>query len=260
LSFNYKKWDADGHGNIRKTALAYINGELPDVYSENYNFIGAGIESAVKGYSFDLVNADTVRELAAVDKPFRSELGDIMYPGDPAAHPANVYNCRCTLGSKIIGFIKQNGSGEVLISETESDIIGSAGRLVLSTYVNSSDMLYKYSKKIEPIEGYEDIVIHGDESGFELRDLNDDVASKYTPREFAEMLREDPNYHGGDIRLISCQSGKGDTSAAQMLSNQLGVNVLAPNDVVFVDINGNISIGEENDGEWILFKPKRGTK
>lgn len=31
------------------------------------------------------------------DKPFKSELGDIMYPGDPAADPANVYNCRCTL-------------------------------------------------------------------------------------------------------------------------------------------------------------------
>ena len=32
-----------------------------------------------------------------VDKPFKSELGDIMFPGDPAAHPGNVFNCRCTL-------------------------------------------------------------------------------------------------------------------------------------------------------------------
>lgn len=32
-----------------------------------------------------------------IDKPFKSEFGDIMYPGDPAASPANVYNCRCTL-------------------------------------------------------------------------------------------------------------------------------------------------------------------
>ena len=32
-----------------------------------------------------------------VDKPFQSELGPIMYPGDPSADPANVYNCRCTL-------------------------------------------------------------------------------------------------------------------------------------------------------------------
>jgi SPP1 gp7 family putative phage head morphogenesis protein len=214
---------ANEYGNIRKTALEYINGELPKVYSENYNFIGTSIGGDVRGYSFDLVNADTVRELASVDKtflpyeeingakhfrwctkeinaeilkgimlgdsipdlakrlrtvsdmeasaavrnartmvtsaenkarqdgferakkagiiikrewiaamdgrvrhahallsgqladvdkPFRSELGDIMYPGDPSAHPANVYNCRCTLGSKIIGFRRKDGSIE----------------------------------------------------------------------------------------------------------------------------------------------------
>lgn len=32
-----------------------------------------------------------------VDKPFKSELGNIMYPGDPSASPGNIYNCRCTL-------------------------------------------------------------------------------------------------------------------------------------------------------------------
>lgn len=31
------------------------------------------------------------------DKPFQSELGDIMFPGDPNAAPSNVYNCRCTM-------------------------------------------------------------------------------------------------------------------------------------------------------------------
>lgn len=36
-------------------------------------------------------------EEADIDKPFHSILGDIMYPGDPTADPANVYNCRCTL-------------------------------------------------------------------------------------------------------------------------------------------------------------------
>lgn len=31
------------------------------------------------------------------DKPFKSELGEIEYPKDPKAHPANVFNCRCTM-------------------------------------------------------------------------------------------------------------------------------------------------------------------
>lgn len=30
-------------------------------------------------------------------KPFKNAYGEIMYPGDPNAHPANVYNCRCTI-------------------------------------------------------------------------------------------------------------------------------------------------------------------
>lgn len=36
-------------------------------------------------------------QIQEVGDPFESELGDIMYPGDFRAHPANVYNCRCTL-------------------------------------------------------------------------------------------------------------------------------------------------------------------
>jgi SPP1 gp7 family putative phage head morphogenesis protein len=45
-------------------------------------------------------------QIAEVDKPFKSELGDIMYPGDPEADPANVYNCRCTIAAKVMGFKK----------------------------------------------------------------------------------------------------------------------------------------------------------
>ncbi len=38
------------------------------------------------------------------DKPFRNAYGEIMYPGDPSARPANVWNCRCTLISQLRGF------------------------------------------------------------------------------------------------------------------------------------------------------------
>lgn len=38
------------------------------------------------------------------DKPFKNDFGEIMFPGDPAAHPANIYNCRCTLIANIKGF------------------------------------------------------------------------------------------------------------------------------------------------------------
>lgn len=41
-----------------------------------------------------------------VDEPFHNDLGDIMFPGDPHAAPANVYNCRCTQAARVIGFRK----------------------------------------------------------------------------------------------------------------------------------------------------------
>ena len=43
-------------------------------------------------------HADLDGQIVDVKEPFDSELGPIMYPGDPAADDANVWNCRCTLG------------------------------------------------------------------------------------------------------------------------------------------------------------------
>lgn len=39
-----------------------------------------------------------------VEEPFINDFGKIMYPGDPEARGANIYNCRCTLLSSIKGF------------------------------------------------------------------------------------------------------------------------------------------------------------
>lgn len=35
--------------------------------------------------------------IVELDEPFYNSLGKIMYPSDPNAAPANVYNCRCTI-------------------------------------------------------------------------------------------------------------------------------------------------------------------
>ena len=200
--------------NVNQTAIAYINGELPEVYAINYNALESSVDG-VGGYSFTLVDADTVRNLAVtdtsllpykeidpakdipwnmkkinaetlqgilqgesmdkiakrimnvqemnktqairsartivtgaenkgrqdsykraekdgivmkrewiatndsrtrhwhaeldgvevdVDEPWVNEFGEIMFPGDPSADPANTYNCRCSMAAKVIGF------------------------------------------------------------------------------------------------------------------------------------------------------------
>ena len=59
--------------SVNQTATAYINGELPEVYALNYNALAETVDG-VGGYSFTLVDADTVRHLATTDTsllPFR---------------------------------------------------------------------------------------------------------------------------------------------------------------------------------------------
>lgn len=62
-----------------QTALDYINGKVPQIYAINYNHLAEVIpDSPVGGYTFELVNADTVRNIATSDKimlpPPRKEL------------------------------------------------------------------------------------------------------------------------------------------------------------------------------------------
>jgi SPP1 gp7 family putative phage head morphogenesis protein len=58
----------------------------------------------------DARTRDSHRELdgaeVAVDMPFANGL---MCPGDPAGAGAEVYNCRCAMGARIIGFKDKNG-------------------------------------------------------------------------------------------------------------------------------------------------------
>jgi len=44
------------------------------------------------------------RTVVKADEPFENEIGQIMYPGDPDADPANTYNCRCTIAEVVLGF------------------------------------------------------------------------------------------------------------------------------------------------------------
>lgn len=54
---------------VNETAARYINRQLPEIYTMNYNEVAEGMNInpavALRGYSFDLVDASTVRRLAA---------------------------------------------------------------------------------------------------------------------------------------------------------------------------------------------------
>ena len=48
-------------------------------------------------------HAELDGEVVPENEPFVNDYGEIEYPGDPGAEPANVYNCRCTMISCLEG-------------------------------------------------------------------------------------------------------------------------------------------------------------
>ena len=216
-------------------------------------------------------------EIRELDEPFSNGL---MKPGDPRGRAAEVINCRCQLLQRAkcaldedeldelkeraayFGLDKTADFEDFRRKYMPASIANSenSGIISESRYFNSSYILYEYSKKVKPIDGYEDIAIHGDWSGFSINDSNGNEIESYTPKEFAEILKEDPNYHGGNVRLLSCETGSKGAVAAQQLADALNVDVLAPTDVLFIDFNGKMTIGPDeytNSGDWKLFKPRR---
>ena len=71
-------------------------------------------------------------------------------------------------------------------------------------------------------------------------------------------MSADPSYTGGPVRLISCETGAPGAAAAQNLANKLGVDVMAPNDVVWAYPNGDLTVGPtqyDRSGGWDTFSP-----
>lgn len=127
----------------------------------------------------------------------------------------------------------------------------------VSIFLNSSEKMYEYAKKIKPLEGYQDIVIHGDKTGFSYKDKD----GKETPinvSEFSEILKNSGLLTGEKIRLISCEAASEGGHTAQWLADDLGIEILAPTDIVWIDFDGTLTIGHDeltNDGKWITVVP-----
>ena len=113
-------------------------------------------------------------------------------------------------------------------------------------------------KDVDP-NGMLDIIAHGDPNHIYIgKDL------KMGPAKAAKMIQNMSEFHGQDIRLLSCNTGSLKNGFAQQLANKLNVKVTAPNRYLWADIFGNLSIyGSKtgrvanyfDPGEWIEFLP-----
>lgn len=140
-----------------------------------------------------------------------------------------------------------------------------------SKFVNPNDNLYEYADLVKPIDGYCDIVCHGSPTELIINGLNNEEWT-YTAKEAAEMIRNSAEFNGQNVRLISCQTGAGDNCIAQQIANELGVEVMAPSEIVNINSDGEMFLsnngfiaemwdnGEDvvETGKWIVFKPRGG--
>lgn len=120
------------------------------------------------------------------------------------------------------------------------------------------DNLARFASRMEKEAGFTDVIIHGTSTSADYY-LNGRWV-KLDQRSLALMLKKDPGYNSGNIRLVSCSTGALDTGFAQNLANKLGVTVKAPSDTLWVFPNGRVVIGAsytKNTGTWKTFKPQK---
>ncbi|MGH3392958.1 MAG: ADP-ribosyltransferase [Actinomadura sp.] len=75
---------------------------------------------------------------------------------------------------------------------------------------------------------------HGSPDGMRVGD------QPLSVHDVAELIRNDPNWNGREVMLISCETGQGADSFASQLSRELGVPVIAPEGLAWTDNQGRV--------------------
>ena len=165
--------------------------------------------------------------------------------------------------------IGERGQGVEDYSAEESDYAAFASKHLNSELYNDrvklkngfaafpkGDPLRERSTRVAPLEGYFDVAMHGSPSevAFGSREGNTDA------RLLASIIRHSEGYNGQDIRLLSCSTGKvtdGGYCFAEELANALGVNVIAPNDLLYITPSGGLTVGLSGEGQFEVYRPNQ---
>ena len=241
-------------------------------------------------------------QVADIDKPFKIDGYEIMFPGDKSAPGYLVYNCRCTLTATIAGIDTSGGkrsardpatgksvqindmtyqewtgwkarkaeAGYAADDESVLKFLGADARDNLQSIVKrrtmklangfacfpDDDVLSEYIQKVSPLKTYFDVALHGSPVavGFGTSETN------MSPRLLASIIRHSDGWNGQKIRLLSCSTGKqtGDAYCfAEELANALGVEVKAPNGMLYISKGGVLKVGFYGDGKFAAFAPNQ---
>ena len=118
------------------------------------------------------------------------------------------------------------------------------------------DQLNENVKRVKPLKTYFDVAMHGSQTavGFGTKELN------MSPRLLAAVIRHSKGWNGQKVRLLSCSTGarmENDYCFAEELANALGVEVKAPDDVLFISGAGVLKVGTHGEGNILPFTPNQ---
>lgn len=136
-------------------------------------------------------------------------------------------------------------------------------------YMKPTDNFSKFIKKRKDIDtnGFYDIIAHGNAISIEIQHNGQTITIDH--RVAARLFKQDKQYKGQAIRLLSCSTGKLDTGFAQNLANKLNVPVQAPTDILWArssgryyvtagkTVNGNLVEDFSTPGTFKTFYPQR---
>lgn len=138
-----------------------------------------------------------------------------------------------------------------------SSIDNPSGNGIIKLSINlfdPKDPIYLDALSIEEEPGFEDIHLHGSPSAVQVTRNGKKV--NLNVDEFIKELNK-KGYTGGDLRLCSCSTAKGNNSFAQQLSQKLNIKVKAPDDdLYYIPEDGVLFVGSEytNTGSWRIFE------
>ena len=118
------------------------------------------------------------------------------------------------------------------------------------------DPLNENVKRVKPLKTYIDVAMHGSQTavGFGTKERN------MSPRLLAAVIRHSKGWNGQNVRLLSCSTGarmENDYCFAEELANALGVEVKAPDDVLFISGAGVLKVGTHGEGNILPFTPNQ---
>jgi len=118
-------------------------------------------------------------------------------------------------------------------------------------YGAKGDIFLRYASKAEQPYGILDVSVHGSSNSVM-------IGTEVNHRVLASLIKQNPQFTGQPIRLLSCNTGSLPNGFAKNLSNKLGVQVFAPNNIIWAFPNGKLTIGAlptSNNGSFMSFLP-----